>query len=162
MKSKLKIQFQTYDIVGRSSTRYSFIGALLGASTSQTEVHTDHPDEYARRGEKCSACRWFEVYIYRRKTDVNVRSDAHTSADFDNYRAVYDYVVHTVGGSAVPREKRFSRVQGTTSPFDVIELLTVRPVDRDPFIAAQSARALAQAADLDDGIREAYINRAVV
>lgn len=142
----MNVQPTRQELVGREGRRHEFSGIQLGASTSRTETHTDHSSEYARRGEKCSACRWFEVAIYRR---YRLNADP-------------DYVVQTVGASDVPGERRFSRVQYTVSPFSVIELLTVRPVDRDPFIAAQSALALAEAADLDDGIREAYINRAVV
>jgi hypothetical protein len=72
------------------------------------------------------------------------------------------YVVHTVGESVVPGETRLSRISPTPSAYEVIELLTVRRREQEPFIAAQSSRALAQAAELDDGLRDAYINRAVV
>ena len=43
---------------------------------------------------------------------------------------------------------------------EVVEILTVKG-QTDPFIPAPSARALAQAADKDDDIQEAYVNRAV-
>jgi hypothetical protein len=148
----LKVQPERIELSGRDGRRQTFTGVLLGSGSSRSEVHSDHLGDYAARGTKCSACRWFEVAIYARIHD----------RDTGLYPTVKDYVVHTVGGSVVPREKRFSRIQTTTSPYDVIELVTVRPVDREPFIASQSARALAQAADVDDGIRDAYINRAVV
>lgn len=155
----MKSQPTQIELIGRDKQKYEFLGVLLGSSTSQTYDHTGHADRFARRGEKCSACRWFEVAIYRRYwIDAEDRA---AGIDY-THDGPHDYVVHTVGGSSVAGEKRFSRVQGTTSPYDVIELLTVRPVDRDPFIASQSARALAQAADVDRGIRDAYINRAVV
>lgn len=155
----MKVQLKSFTIIGRNGREHTFTGRRLGFSTSRTEVHTHpvsaHPPyRYAPRGEKCSACRWFEVYLYERASVVSTEDTIQ--------RTDYDYVVHTVGGSAVPGEQRFSRVEFTHSPFEVIELLTVRRNGAEPYIMAQSSRALAQAAELDDGIREAYVNRAVV
>lgn len=159
MRSKLKLQPIRQELIGREGRRHEFSGVKLGASTSRVETHTDHAGEFAPRGVKCSACRWFEVGIYRRYTpQVTMRRGSTTITE----PQVKDYVVQTVGASDVPGEKRFSRVQYTSSPFSVVELLVVRPVDREPFIAPQSALALAEAAEVDAGIREAYINRAVV
>lgn len=157
MTSKLRLQPTDHELIGRNGVAHRFTGALLGSSTSYSVDHTHAAGQHAPRGAKCSACRWFEVYIYRRARTNGAGPTGNGLVD-----TPADYVVHTVGGSSVPGERRFSRVEFTSSPFEVIELLTVRPVDRDPFIAAQSARALAQAAELDDGVREAYINRAVV
>jgi len=147
--SKLIVQPSLVELEGRNGSRHEFTGALLGSGSSRSEHHSDHRGESAQRGTKCSACRWFEVAIYRREPNRH-------------NRGVADYVVHTVGNTTVHGERRLSRIKYTRSAFDVLELLTVRPVDRDPFIAAQSARALAQAAQLDEDIRDAYINRAVV
>lgn len=91
--------------------------------------------------------RWFEVTIY---------------ADDDG-----EYVVHTVGRTELPDERDLGRVERTSSPYDVIELLTVRRTsarhghgDRRasaPYIPRASARALAQAAEFDDGLHDAYL-----
>ena len=125
--------------------RLSFDGALLGAATSESDLHRGHDGRtFAPKGVKCSACRWLTVAIYA------------TS---------HGYVVHTVGASDVPDETDYEKITETASAFDVVELLTVRrarhgsPVET--FVPPQYARALAQAASLDDGIREAYVNRAV-
>lgn len=141
-------------LAGRDGEPHEFYGRLLGAGTSRADHHTDHASRYADRGEKCSACRWFEVALYRRLQPTTTGNGGESQTA--------DYVVHTVGGSAVPGEERRSRVSYTSSAFEVIELLTVRPHRGEPFIAQQSARALAQAASLDDDMRESYINRAVV
>ncbi len=93
--------------------------------------------------------RWFEVFIY---VDAND-----------------EYIVHTVGRSLVVGETDRCRVERTSSPYDVIEILTVSVLSsrqasathgrraQAPYVPRASARALAQAAEYDDGIQEAYI-----
>lgn len=147
------LNVQQFTLVGRNGAEHRFTGQLLGAGTSH-QTHHYHNNQFARRGEKCSACRWFEVAIYRRTADAK----GHVPVGADHG---FDYVVHTVGATIVPGEQRLSRVEYTTSSFEVVELLTIRPNDREPYMMTQSARALARAAELDDGIREAYVNRAV-
>lgn len=125
---------------------HEFDGAVLGAASSESKLHRGHdPRTHAPRGVKCSACRWLEVTVFA------------TS---------HGYVVHTVGVSEVPGESDYDRVTATESAFEVVELLTVRRPGTngrpgETFVPPQYARALAQAASLDDGIREAYVNRAV-
>jgi hypothetical protein len=75
-----------------------FCGVRLAQTTSRRHEH-DHPDRdgvqvrYATPGERCSACRWFEVAIYRSTAGV--------------------YAVHTLGHSIVPGEIRKTRVEIT-------------------------------------------------
>jgi hypothetical protein len=95
---------------------------------------SDHPDKD----------RWFEVDLY--------------VAEIAGERT---YVVHTQGRSRVPGEVTRSRIAQTTSAFEVVELLTVNHGGK-LYIPRQSSHALAQAAQWDDGIRDAYVNRAVV
>jgi hypothetical protein len=148
---KTTLRYETVVLRGRNNKVHEFDGALLGSASSRKDDHTDHPGRWAAKTEKCSTCRWLTVEIYRRRSPAT-----------DAGPVTYDYVVHTVGDSAVPGEIRFSRVSYTTSPYELIELLTVRRAGTTPFIAPQSSYALAQAADIDDGIQEAYVNRAVV
>lgn len=125
----------------------SFTGRIIGASTSETPHH-NHPGDYMPprtpdahgRRAKCSACRWLETTIYLTDTDK--------------------YVVHTVGRSIVPGEQDYIRVTFTDSAYEAVEVLTVKSAP-EPFIPLPSARALAQAADRDDAMQEAYVNRAV-
>lgn len=126
---------------------HSFDGVVLGTATSEAQYH-NHDSDYLTaaappkegRRQKCSACRWLETTIY--------------------LKAGGQYVVHTNGRSIVPGERDYVRVTFTDSAYEVVEILTVKG-QTDPFIPAPSARALAQAADKDDDIQEAYVNRAV-
>jgi hypothetical protein len=127
----------------------TFNGEVLGQAGSYDPRHTHTgdflPDTQSVPGSKklsCSACRWFEVTLY----------DDH---DAD------EYVVHTVGRSILPGEIDYARVSRTSSAYEVVEILTVRQKG-STFIAAPSLRALAQAAAVDDDMRDAYVNRAVV
>lgn len=154
-----------YTLAGRDDETLDFVGVLLGRDTSFQDQHTHHPRRHAAKKEKCSACRWFEVAIYQRYTTegIDLTTDpAHPRIYPLDKPVAEDYVVHTVGASAVPGEQRLSRIAVTESGFEMVELLTVRKLNEEPFITAQSSRALAQAASRDENIRDAYINRAVV
>lgn len=123
-----------------------FDGVVLGTASSQQSGHRGHPNEdYAReRHVKCSACRWTEGTLYRRYTDAGS-----------------DYVVVTLGVSEVPEEIDLQTITETSSAYEVLEVLTVRPRNGSPFIPPPYARVLAQASAVDDDIRDAYLNRAV-
>jgi hypothetical protein len=126
-----------------------FRGQLLGQASSESAIHRGHdPNDpatrHAAKQVKCSACRWLEIQLYRRVGDGQT-----------------DYVVHTMGASNVPGEIDYERVTETPSAFEVVEALTVRKSRGDVFMPPQHAKVLALAAEFDDGIREAYINRAV-
>lgn len=142
---------ETYSITTKQQGTVEFYGELLGSATSETERHS-HPGDFVPddrddrgRRQSCSACRWFEAELYREL----------------NGPTIIGYVIHTVGRSIMPGEIDYARVLRTDSAFEVIELMTVRQKGAT-FLPAPSSRALAQAASLDDDIREAYINRAVV
>lgn len=132
---------------------HTFNGRIIGAGTSET-AHHNHAEDWlapspsplndgtaAPRRRKCSACRWLETTLYR--TDMG------------------KYVVHTIGRSIVPGEIDYVRVTFTPSAYEMVEILTVKS-GREPYIPDPSARALAQAAEDDDRIQDAYVNRAVV
>ena len=163
MSKSTRLELQKIGLSGREGEPFVFEGAPLGASTSYRPGH-QHATDYAVRGVRGAPSRWSEATIYRGY--VTEGTDLETDPARPRTYAIDptpgDYVVHTVGASIVPGEQRLSRISVTDSPFEVIEFLTVRPRDGEPFIVAQSSRALAQAAQLDDGIRDAYINRAVV
>jgi hypothetical protein len=148
----VKAQLEKITLTGRHGQVYEFTGRQLGFSSSYVDQHNHATHRTAQPGERCSACRWFSVAIYR----------SYRESDTGSGLKPHGYVVHTVGGSSIPGEKRFSRVTQTTSAYEILEVLTVRRSDAAPFMTPQSARALAQAADVDDAIREAYVNRAVV
>ena len=133
-----------------------FQGVIIGSASSEHDNHRGHPNtNWAPRRVKCSACRWLEVTIFLCR-DGDPKTDDELT---------YSYVVQTVGLSNVPGEVDFERLWKTSSAFEVVELLTVRRSQTngttETFIPPQHARALAQAATLDEDIREAYVNRAV-
>lgn len=97
---------------------------------------SEHPDKD----------RWFEVDLYR-----GVVADDPEQV----------YVVHTQGKSRVAGEVTRSRIALSQSAYEVVELLTVNHNGK-LYLPRQSSHALSQAAQWDDGIRDAYVNRAVL
>lgn len=131
---------------------------FLGFSSTQMSRHTGHgPGEYAAQGGvRCSACRWYEMRLFRVHDDANPRAQ--------------HYVMHHLGGSRVPGEVSLCRYEDAWSGHEVVELVTVRPSPdetdahgraRAPFLTRPGARLLAQAASHDDAIDDAYVNRNV-
>lgn len=111
----------------------------------------DYPTRYADPGDRCSACRWFEVRIF--DVDSYLKPDG-TWVSGDRY------LVLTYGLSDVPGEVAKRRAQWTNSPFTVLETLTQRR-QGNAFLPATSARVLSEAAAMDPDIADAYVNRAV-
>lgn len=128
-----------YALVLSPEQLITFTGVEIGTASSKYDTH-NHDADRPVNGQRCSACRWQEVRLFKRATG--------------------DYAVYTVGRSVVPGEKDFIKYRTTTSAFEVIELLTVRN-GSNTFLPVPAARALAQAAQHDDDIRDAYVNRAV-
>lgn len=140
----------TYDLmtvsyVGSDGTEREarFQGRVLGFATSEDNRHTHPDDRVAAAGERCSACRWFEITLY--ETDPELSDDAR-------------YLVFTRGATVVPGEQHFDKLTWVESPLEIIEVLTVRQ-DGKPSIPKPSGRALAQAADRNDEVRRAYLER---
>lgn len=137
---------QKFTITTEQQGTWTFEAERLASDTSYSPRH-NHDTTFVLPGtdangrkNKCAACRWHEVDIYR--TDKG------------------EYILHTVGASNVPGEIDFARLSRTDSPYTLIELATVRGTTA--YLPATTARALATAAMKDDGIRDAYVNRAVV
>lgn len=131
---------QTFSLMTPDGTR-EIQGKLLGYSSSNSDIHSHALGEHAPPGMKCSACRWFEARI--------IRTDGEDAK----------YAVHTMGRSKVPGEIQKCRLVLTDSPREVIEVLTVRKSGTTgSFIPKPSTRAIAQAADLDDGLYDAYLD----
>lgn len=129
---------RTFDLVGRDGTILRVLGQHLGHGTS----------------EQAGKDRWFEVDIYLTATG---------------------YIVHTQGKSSRVGEHTLSRIRHTSSAFELIEILTVKRCiidgrhtcdipshEKRLYLPRQSSHALAQAAQWDDDVRDAYVNRAVL
>jgi hypothetical protein len=114
-------------------------GMLLGYGTSQRQHHNHSSDENST--SPCSACRWFEVRIVR-------------AVDTD------EYIVSYRGCTTIPGEDLRETLHTTRSPHTVIEVLTQHRNDHT-FIPRTSRLALSEAAAYDDGIEQAWIDRAV-
>lgn len=131
---------------GEANTRV--VGRLLGFGSSQRADHTHGRGGGEPSRRRCPACRWFEIRILR----VSEQSQATPGP----------YLVHTLGPSTVPGERTFVRSEFAVTAYEVIELCTVRQGERgEPYMPAAAARALSQAAGVDDAIQDAYVNRAV-
>lgn len=172
-----------FELPGRDDEVLRVRGHLLGFTSSERVEHS-HPTELlpgnvpvtpVPGGTRCSACRWFEARILR--VDVEYSDDCTCGADPlaapgepRSARAHTDacgeldararYLVLTYGRTRVSGETDKRRAAWTDSGFEVVEFLTQRS-GGDVFLPTAAARVLAQAAPLDEGIYEAYVNRAV-
>jgi hypothetical protein len=117
----------------------------------------DHEAEFARKGERCFACRWFHAQIFEVERVTDEGSKIRYGADH-----LKKYLIVTVGGSIVRGEHQLKRLAFTDSPHDIIEILTIRKAGAEPYLPAVSARSLAQAAQYDSKIRDAFENRAIL
>lgn len=160
----LSIEPQTIEIPTPTGSTIIY-AARLAFATSEQPRHNHAIDRPPMRnptkpefdGEptyrRCSACRWFEIEIYR----------LHGQSAVEAGRGVY--LVHKTGRSVVDSETSLHTLVYTNSPYEVIEILTVRKRGvnaHQAFLPVPSARALALAAGYDADIREAYLDRAVV
>lgn len=110
----------------------------------------EFPRRYAAPGDRCSACRWFEVQIF--EVDSQETDGTWLSAD--------NYLLLTHGASDVPGETSKRRTIWTNSPFRLVEELTQRR-GTQAFLPSTSAKVLSEAAAMDPDIADAYVNRAV-
>lgn len=120
-------------------------GAFLGMSSSHRYRHTAHEGEFAPRGERCSACRWFEPRIFRETGGME------------------RFLLHHTGVSGAPGETDRIRVEYALTATEVIEVLVTRRTlaggAQETFLTTPAARVLAQASGFDDELHEAYQNR---
>lgn len=129
-----------------------FTGSLLGLGSSKRPEHNHHTvnvGDYAfAPTQRCAACRWSEFYVFRVE-----QGDGPANAI---------YAVYTLGPSVVRGEITRVALHWAMSGFEVVETAMVRRGDRGaPYLPACNARALAMAADVDERIATAYVNRAV-
>lgn len=134
-----------YTLTTEQQGTWEFQGELLGQASTRTTAH-NHADgdlppaqretDPALRRRKCNACRWHEARIY---------ADDDTDG----------YILYTEGGSAIPGEIPFRRMTRATTPLELLSVMVVRTAN--PYVPVSSERALAQAADADDDLREAYL-----
>lgn len=127
---------RTYELSDRERT-VRFTGVLLGEATSRWERHTDHELPYAPRFERCGACRWTEVRVYRTEAG--------------------SYVIETVGRSLVPDEVDLSRVTVAESAAGAVETLHTYDQDEVRYITKTAREAALAAAAQDEKFAEAFM-----
>lgn len=123
---------------------HRFTGHLLGQGTTHRQEHLDlihDVNSFAAPGERCPACRWFEVRIYA--VDAGADDDDESGG----------YYVETVGRSTVPGEVDRRRVRRVFEPRRIVATL-VQSKDGRVFVPLPSRGALEQAADRDPRIAE--------
>lgn len=132
-----------------------FTGVRIGYGTSHGAMHTNHPGFAFASGVpgadkvKCSACRWNVVTLYR----VSRNDALHTSSR---------YIAFTEGVSICPGEIDYHRIVRANGGVELVDALTVRSRRGDAFLPRPASQALAQAAEDDDHIWDAFSDRAVV
>jgi hypothetical protein len=148
---------------------YRMIAKYIGHGSSWTDNHWNHREEFAPRGSRCNACRWFELRIFREldvdPNDVSPDTDLTELYQRTNRNdQLGQFVVYKAGMSIVDGEIPYCRYDLISSPHEVVEALTTRRLtDSGPvaFITKPSAMALASAARYDEDLESAYVNRAV-
>lgn len=105
----------------------SITGTLIGFGTSESPLHS-HADAVAQPGQKCKACRWSEVKIFR--------LDAG------------DFIVHTMGETRVPGELTKTRLVRTADAIAVIESLIVNKYERGSLVDTFVTRPALDALDM--------------
>lgn len=116
-------------------------GRFIGLGSSEHRTHKDHAGEFAERGGRCGACRWFETRIFKLDDGTG-------------------YLIYNVGVSLVPGEQHFVTVERARTPQEVVERYTQRR-NGEVYLTSPSARAIAQAAGHDDGMRDTWAHRVV-
>lgn len=139
---------QVHVVPGEDGT-FNFTGELLAHVSSRWQTH-NHPGT-SPGDARCSACRWTEVEIFRTRPESVLAGVGS---------ALATYLVVTRGCSSVPGERVFVKSSWTDSPYEVVEILTQRK-NGQVFLPGPAARALSRAAEYDDGVNDAYVNRAV-
>lgn len=128
----------SWELRSDSRNPLKVVGRFIGWSTSHSSRHTH---DWAW----CSACRWSDFRIFVPDSG--------------------GYVIHYTGISDKPGETTRLRYEEAVTAHEVVEILTTRRSRgdrREVFLSAPAARLLAQAASLDEAVRDAFENRAVL
>src|SRR4051812_30422214 len=134
----------TWTITDQDGVSLEVTGDLLGLGSSSRPRHQNHPDtEFAPKGVHCSTCRWTEIRIF--------------GTDPADGKALAPYLVVKAGVSVIPAEQTYVEWDWIYSGHEVLAKLATRK-GPDTYLTQPASRALAQAAEYDGGMRDAYIN----
>lgn len=129
-----------YDFDAHRMRMVSFNGRRIGAASSRDDEHSHPADRPAVKGERCSACRWFEVRIY---VDMGAREQRE--------RRDGGYVLETIGRTTVEGEHDRFRTRLFHDPWLVIAKLVKRTRDVT-FLPTVAQVALEEAATNDPAL----------
>jgi hypothetical protein len=110
---------------------------ILASASSRTEHSNTRHD-----AQGCRGCRWFEVRLSSRATDI-----------IDDEQQI-EYRVELVGRTRVEGEVDRVRVEYTTSPRAIVDYLAMGEPDRR-YIPKVSRKVLHEAGDIDEEILDA-------
>jgi hypothetical protein len=136
---------RTYDNELRRIVPIHFHGRKLAYASSKRPTHTHPYRHYANTGERCSACRWFEVAIYKVTQSNNLRD-----------QPVGGYVLETKGITIVEGEHDRFRVRCYRDPWIIVAKLMKR-VDNDVILPVVSRNVLSEASKHDEKLKEAFL-----
>jgi hypothetical protein len=137
----------TWTITDQYGESVTVTGELLGLGSTYRPRHQNHgPNEFAPPRTHCSTCRWTELLIF--------------GTDPEDGKALGNYLVVKRGASIVPGEKDFIEWEWLVTGHEVMEKLTTRR-GSDVFLTPTASRAASQAAEYDQGMRDAWLNRVV-
>ena len=138
----------TWTITNQHGDKITITGALLGIGSSFRPRHQNHPgSEFAPPRTHCSTCRWTEIRIFAVDEAEGEEAQGH-------------YLIVKRGASVIPGEKDLIEWDWQITGHEVLNSLTTRR-GTDAFLTAPSSRALAQAAEFDPGVQDAWTKRAV-
>lgn len=153
-----------HTVVGRDNEEFEIYGKLLGQRSSRSEAHNGHSaidgetgePTYVPQGQRCSRCRWFEVYIYRVERFFGeectcTSDDENHDADCGELPVPSKFLVVTYGPTIVPGELIKRSLKWADEPFMLFELLVQNGI-RGRFLPSTSALALATAAHHDEDL----------
>lgn len=157
----------------------AFTGYFLGVASSRKQHHRLHYGrDFAGPNEKCGACRWFEPRVFRevkpKREDVVLGTvgDVHPDAAAElgltgaesNMKIISKhlvgvpgrFLVHRTGRTIVPGEVDLVSYEWVSGATELIDALSTRPVDDEPYLSNPAADLLEKAILYDAELRAAY------
>jgi hypothetical protein len=128
----------SWRVVDGNEQEARLTGEFLGSGSSRKQSHRGHPQgTWGTREDRCSACRWIEILIFREITDD---------------RPTGRYLVVKLGLTEVPSEVDRYSFKWAYSADDVVVAVSTRGTP----LTVPARSALARAAGRDTELREAY------
>lgn len=132
----------TWTVADDYGSRDEIRGVFLGSGSSRRDRHLGHDTgTWAYPPERCSACRWMELLIFREEAEDGTASGR--------------YLVVKCGVSDVPGETDRVSFSWALSPDEVIVALYTRQHDKR-ILTRPACTALARCSPHDESLRDAF------